>query len=62
MPFLSLAVLPSSTSFLADVSEWSSPIFSDLLPFAIFAIGFILGIALVAFLPAIVGKIFHHNN
>lgn len=61
MPFLSLAVLPSSTTFLADIGEWSSPIFSDLLPFGTFAIGVILGVALIGFIIAAVAGVFHRQ-
>lgn len=56
MPLLSLATLPSSTTFLASVGEWSGSIFSDLLPFAIYAIGIILGVGLIAFIIFIIFK------
>lgn len=46
----SLATLPSATTLIASTSEWSSPIFNDLLPFAIVIIGIALGVGLVLLL------------
>lgn len=53
-----LATLPSGTSTLAGIGEYSSPLFEDLLPFALFAMGIIAGVALVGFLINIVRTAF----
>lgn len=47
---LSLATLPNPATFMTDIGAWSSPIFTDLLPFAVFAIGIILGFAFIRFI------------
>jgi len=44
-----LATLPSSTTFLASIGDWSSSIFTDLLPFATLAVGVVLGLGLLSF-------------
>lgn len=52
-----IATLPSSTQFIASIGEWSSPLFNDLLPFGIFAIGILLGVGLISFIIIIVSKV-----
>lgn len=56
-----LATLPSGTSTLAQIGAYSSPVFDDLLPFAVFAAGLIVGVALVAFIIVSVGRAFHRD-
>jgi len=53
MIMYALAVLPSPETMLADVGAWSGPVFSDLLPFAVYAIGIVLAFFLVRFLIGI---------
>jgi len=53
-----LATLPSATSTLAQVGAWSSPIFDELWPFGVFAIGVFLGFFLIKY---IIGLFRHHN-
>jgi len=61
----SLATMPTSSQFMASIGAWSSPFFNDLLPFAIFAIGILLGALLIYFLihivQNVVGKILHKD-
>lgn len=45
-----LATVPSSTELMGQIGSYSAPLFSDLLPFAEFAIGIFVGAALVLFL------------
>lgn len=52
-----LATLPTSTELMSQIGAYSSPLFSDLLLFAIFAIGFIVGGLLIAFLINIVSGV-----
>lgn len=49
MLMLTLATLPNPAEFMVSVGAWSSPLFSDLLPFATFAVGLILGVFLIGF-------------
>lgn len=58
MLLISLATLPSASEFFASTSEWSSPMFTDLLPFAMLAIGLFLGIALIYFIINALRKLF----
>lgn len=60
MPFLSLVTLPSASTLLASSSDWSAPIFTDLLPFVYLAVGVFVAIGLLAFIPGIFAKVFHH--
>jgi len=59
IPVYSLAVLPSSTSFLASVGDWSIPFFADLLPFVIFACGLFIAVFLAGWILHSVGSLFH---
>lgn len=55
---LTLATLPSASSTLAQIGAYSSPLFDDLLPFAILAIGFFVGIFIIRFIiQAITGAL-----
>jgi len=56
-----LATLPNPGDMLTSVGVWSSPLFNDLLPFAIYAIGFIVGIFLVRFIIHMVVEALHHK-
>ncbi len=59
MPFLSLVTLPSASTFLSGAGDWSSPIFTDILPFIYFAVGVTLAFYLAKFLIHVVGSLFH---
>lgn len=59
---LTLATLPSASSMLADITDWSSPLFDALLPFAVFAIGVVFGIFLIRFIIKVVYQAFHSQD
>lgn len=42
-----MPTLPGATTTLANLSEWSQPIFTAMWPYAMFAGGVILGIGLI---------------
>jgi hypothetical protein len=60
--FVALATLPSSSDFLASIGAWSGDIFTALLPFAIYAIGVILGFFLIRFLVQIISGALHRGD
>lgn len=51
MPLLTgvLATLPSATTTLAGIGEWSSPIFAELWPFGLMAMGVFLGFFIIRY-------------
>lgn len=57
-----LATLPSGTQALASVGEYSSPLFTDLLPFAFFGGGIFLGLGLIAFIILIIARAMSHHT
>lgn len=59
MFLFNLVSLPEPTDFLASTTEWSSPIFTDLLPFVYLAAGLAVGIGLVALIIHWFGGLFH---
>lgn len=52
-----LVTMPSPSSFLSDVGDWSSPFFDALLPIAVPVIGIFLAFAFIYF---IVSAVKHH--
>jgi len=57
-----LADLPTPTDLFTAVTAWSSPLFDALLPFAEYAVGFILGAFLIYFLIDIVSNLLHRSK
>lgn len=51
---LSLITVPSATTILTGVSDYSSSIFTDLLNVAYMAAGFLIGAAVLAFMLGVV--------
>lgn len=47
---LTLATFPAPATLMTEVGSWSSPLFTDLLPFAYFGVGMILGGMLVRYI------------
>lgn len=52
--------LPSATTTLAHLAEWSSPMFNALSPYAYMAAGVLIGVGLIGFLIWIGGLVLHH--
>jgi len=48
MCLFNLVSLPTPTNFLASTTEWSSPVFSDFLPFIYLAGGIAVALGIVA--------------
>lgn len=42
--------LPTSTTMIAGIGEWSKPLLSDFMPLIYLAVGFFIGMALVAYI------------
>lgn len=48
--FYALATLPSPAAMLTEIGSWSSPLFNDLLPFALLGAGFVVAGMLAGFI------------
>lgn len=59
---LDLVTFPNPASFLASVGAWADPIFSDLLPFAYFALGVIAAIFFIIFIINVLSKLLHRHS
>lgn len=52
--------LPSATTTLSSIKEWSNPMFQSLLPYAYLAMGILVGIGLILFLVYLGSLVLHH--
>ena len=59
---LELVTLPAPSTFFTDVSAWSSPVFSNLLPIAEWVIGIIIGVAIIWLIVDVVAWAFHRRS
>jgi len=57
-----LFTLPSASDLLASTSEYSSPMFNDMLPIAILAVGVFLGLFIIGFIIKTITGMRHHDN
>lgn len=55
---LALYTIPTATDFIAGIGSWSSAIFDELYPLAIFIVGMSVGVLVLVFLMrAIIGAL-----
>jgi len=59
---LALATLPNPADMMTSIGVWSSPLFTDLLPFALYAVGIMAGVFLITFLIEMAKSAFGHRK
>jgi len=56
---LTIITAPSATTTFSGISEWASPLFNDLWPFANIIIGVFVGIFIIGWLIRAISGAFH---
>ena len=51
--------LPSASTTLASIKQWSQPMFDSLSPYGFMAAGVIIGVGIIWFLIWIAGAVYH---